>query len=196
MIERRVWTCGAAVAAVAGLAVVFAGCDGSSSPDAAGEGATAPSGGSASRGASGGAAAPGWLLTTAPEGAVDVAAAKQSASEGDEVALRGRIGGRSDPLSAASAVFVIMDASVPSCADVEGDNCPTPWDYCCEPSESITANNATVQLVGDDGAPLAIDLRRHGLKELDEVIVIGRVAARPNEQTLVVQATGLYRAGG
>lgn len=198
MIERRVWTCSAALAAAAGLAMVFAGCDGSSSPDAAGTGASTPPEGSTDTGTTGGGGAetPGWLLTSAPENAVDVGEAKQSATDGDEVALRGRIGGRADPMSKDSAMFVMMDTGVPSCAEIEGDACPTPWDYCCEPSESITANNATVQLVGADGAPLAIDLRQHGLEPLDEVIVVGRVAPRPNEQTLVVQATGLYRAGG
>jgi hypothetical protein len=189
MIERRMWTCGAVAVGVA--LAMLAGCDGSSSPDAVG--AAAPGGGGS---AGGSTETPGWLLTAAPEGAVNVGEAKQSVSEGDEVALRGRIGGRADPMSADSAVFVIMDVSVPSCADEEGDNCATPWDYCCEPRESIAASNATVQLVDDTGAPLAIDLRRHGLKPLDEVIVVGRVAPRPSEQTLVVKATGLYRAGG
>ncbi|MFG0283558.1 MAG: hypothetical protein ACF8R7_03980 [Phycisphaerales bacterium JB039] len=139
---------------------------------------------------------PAWLLTSAPEGATGVAALKTSAAEGDAVVLHGRIGGRKDPMSADSATFIVMDPAIPSCADEEGDQCKTPWDYCCETPESITANNATVQLVGADGAPLAINLTRHGLSPLDEVIVVGTVAARPNPQTLVVKATGLYRAGG
>jgi hypothetical protein len=184
MIQRRILMC--SVIAV----VAMAGCDGSSSPDAVGPGVQAPGAGSA------GSTEPAWRLTSAPADAVDVGQAKQTVSEGDQVALRGRIGGRTDPMSADSATFIVMDVSIPSCADEEGDNCPTPWDYCCEPRESIAANNATVQLVDDSGAPLAIDLRKHGLKPLDEVIAVGTVAARPNEQTLIVKATGLYRAGG
>src|SRR5690606_34806163 len=88
-------------------------------------------------GAGGAADSPAWLLTSAPDAPVDVGAAKQSASEGDTIALRGRIGGRSDPMSADSAVFVVMDPAIPSCADNPGDTCATPWDYCCEPQEVI-----------------------------------------------------------
>lgn len=150
----------------------------------------------AASGSAAGAASPAWLLTSAPADTVDVSAAKASASEGDQIAVRGRIGGRSDPMSADSAVFVVMDPAIPSCADNPGDTCATPWDYCCEPQEVITANAATIQLVGEDGAPLAIDLRKHGIEPLDEVIAVGTVAARPSEQTLIIKATGLYRAGG
>jgi hypothetical protein len=163
---------------------------------ACGESGAPSAGGAAPDGAGASGTSPAWLLASMPEGAVGVAAAKPAAAEGDTIVLRGRIGGRADPLSKDSAVFVIMDPDVPSCADMGEDHCPTPWDYCCETQESITASNATVQLVGPDGAALAIDLSKHGVKPLDEVVVVGAVAPRPNEQTLIVKATGLFRTGG
>jgi hypothetical protein len=174
------------IACVSALVLSLAACEESSAPTA---------------GAPGGQPAPAtdsptWLLASMPEGAVGVAEAKPTAAEGERVVLHGRIGGRKDPLSSDSAVFIIMDPEVPSCADMEGDHCATPWDYCCETQESITASNATVQLVGSDGAPLAIDLGKHGFEPLDEVVVVGTVAPRPNEQTLIVKATGVYRTGG
>ncbi len=140
-------------------------------------------------------APPAWLLASMPEGAVTVGQAKPGAKEGDAVVLRGCIGGREDPMSKDAAVFIMMDPSVPSCAGMEGDACKTPWDYCCESPETITANSATVQVVDAAGAPLAIDLTRHGLQPLDEVVVVGTVGPRPTPEVLTIRATRVHRVG-
>lgn len=138
-------------------------------------------------------AQPEWILASMPEGAVGVADAKKSAEEGDRVVIRGKVGGRVDPISEDSAVFLIVDSSVPTCADLKGDTCPTPWDYCCEPSESLVANNATIQVVGSDGAVLSGPVTEFGIEPMDEVIVVGTVAPRPSDQVLIVKADGVYR---
>jgi hypothetical protein len=135
-----------------------------------------------------------WLLTDMPDDIMDVGWAKASAAEGETVALKGRIGGRIDPMSTDMAVFIIVDSAVPSCLDKAHDSCPTPWDYCCEPKDSLMANNATIQLIGDDGAPLAIDLQQHGFKPLDEVVIQGTVAPRPSDAVLIVKATHIGHA--
>ncbi len=139
---------------------------------------------------------PAFLLAEMPEGAVPVADAKKTAREGEQIVVRGRIGGRSDPMSAGQGLFVMMDPSVPSCADDPEDECKTPWDYCCETPETIMANAATVQVTGPDGKPLKTNLSAAGLSELDEVIVVGTVGARPSPEVLVVHATGIHRVGG
>lgn len=139
---------------------------------------------------------PAWLLTAAPDSAVEIAAAKQSAAEGDQIVLRGRIGGRRDAMSADSATFVMMDTSIPSCADDPDETCPTPWDYCCEPKEVREANNATVQIVDATGAIVTTDLTSLGIDPLDEVVVVGTVAPRPTPGTLIVRATAIHRVGG
>jgi hypothetical protein len=131
-----------------------------------------------------------------PEGAVDVAAAKQTAKEGDSVVVRGRIGGRVEPISKDSAVFVIVDPVLLSCDQIEGDTCSTPWDYCCETPESMAANNATVQIVDASGAPIAIDVQTVGLKPLDTIVIVGTVGPRPSPQVLTIKATGVHRVGG
>jgi hypothetical protein len=143
-----------------------------------------------------GDASPAWLLAARPADAVPVSRAKQSAAEGDVVAVHGRIGGRRDPMSTDVAVFVIMDPAIPSCAEKAHDSCPTPWDYCCETPESKMANSATVQLVDAAGAPLAIDLATFGTKPLDEIIVVGMVGPRPTADVLTIRATGFHRMGG
>jgi hypothetical protein len=136
-----------------------------------------------------------WLLADLPDGALPVAAVKATAREGDHVVVRGRIGGRVDPLSHDVAVFIVVDPVLPSCKAM-GDDCKTPWDYCCETPETITANSATVQLVDNNNSALAIDLTTHGFELLDEVVVVGTVGPRPNDAALVIRAHGIHRVTG
>ena len=131
-----------------------------------------------------------WLLDSAPSGAVDVAAVKASAAEGDRVVVRGQIGGRKEPISGESGVFIIMDPAVPACSDIPGDMCTTPWDYCCETPQSITANAATIQLRDELGIPISFG--SDALTPLDTVVVSGTVGPRPNNETLVIYAYGVY----
>ena len=173
---------------VAGLAIAMTlpGCG-----DETGDGSVAGSAGGTTA-----AARPGWLLTSAPADAIPVGQAKANAAEGDEVVIRGRIGGRMVPVSEESPVFVIVDLALPHCGELPDDQCQTPWDYCCEPRDSLTANSATVQLVSADGSALAINPVAGGLEPLDEVIVVGTVGPRPDPQVLTIRATGVHRAGG
>lgn len=134
-----------------------------------------------------------WMLDTPPENARGVIEVKASAVEGDAVVLHARIGGRRDPITAGSAVLVVVDPSIPSCADDPDDNCPTPWDYCCEPAESLTAGNATVQIVDAEGRTIVADLRAAGLSPLDELVVVGVVGPRPSQGVLNIMATGIHR---
>lgn len=136
-----------------------------------------------------------WLVAELPAGAVPVAEAKRTAREGQLVVVRGRIGGRDEPLTHGAAVFVMMDPALPSC-EALGHGCPKPWDYCCESPESIMANSATVQVVGDTGGTLAVDLAAYGMHPLDEVVVVGTVGPRPVEATLVIRAQKIHRVSG
>lgn len=132
-----------------------------------------------------------WVLASAPEGAVSVSEAKAGAKEGDEIVIHGRIGGRRNPMDASSPVFTIVDLGLEYCGQTHDDGCRTPWDYCCETPETITSNSATVQIVSDG----TIDLTS-ALEPLDEVILRGTVAPRPDEQVLTIRATGVYAIDG
>lgn len=136
------------------------------------------------------AASSSWKLDTMPDGALPVAEAKADAIEGDQITLVGRIGGRTEPVTASSGLFIVMDPSIPSCADNPEDGCAKPWDYCCETQQTITANAATIQLRDAQGNPVA--LADGDLEPLSRVTVVGTVAPRPNNDTLIVYATGLY----
>ena len=131
-----------------------------------------------------------WKLDAMPRGAVDVVQAKADAKEGDQIAVVGRIGGRSEPITAESGLFVIMDPAIPSCADNPDDKCAKPWDYCCETPETIAKNGATIQLRDAEGN--AIALAEGELEPLSRVAVVGTVAPRPNSDTLIVYASGVH----
>ena len=136
-------------------------------------------------------AATSWILASAPENVMSVTQAKSSASEGDTIAVRARIGGRMEPITSDSAVFTVMDLAIPSCAELEDDHCRTPWDYCCETPETIRANAATVQLVDASGAPIDAD-PTSDLDKLDEIVIVGVVAPRPSPDVLTIKASGIY----
>lgn len=130
---------------------------------------------------------PAWILSEEPASAVSVVAAKAEAAEGQEIVVRGRIGGRKEPITEGSPVFTIIDMKLPHCGEIPGDSCKTPWDYCCETPEDITANAATVRLTSGDP-------KLGGLSELDEVVITGTVGPRPNDEVLMINATGIYVA--
>jgi len=134
-----------------------------------------------------------WLLDHAPSDALPVAEAKAEAAEGQRIAVRGRVGGSVRPISEQSPVFLIVDTAVKHCGQLHGDACTTPWDYCCEPQENLTANSATVQVVDAAGQPIAQDLHDAGLAPLDEVVVVGDVGPRPDPAVLTIRATGVHR---
>jgi len=138
---------------------------------------------------------PAWVLTSAPGEAQSVADAKVSAKEGDTIVLSGRIGGRKEPLTSGSPVFIVMDLAIPHCGDNPDDACRTPWDYCCETPAVIIANSATIQIVDQTGKPVSESPDAHGLAALDKVIIVGTVGPRPNADILTVQATGIYHDG-
>jgi len=135
---------------------------------------------------------PAWLLAANPGSATSVTDIKATASEGDSVVVRGIIGGRVDALSKDAGVFVMMDEGVENICVSEDDHCATPWDYCCADSAVLSASNATVQLVDEHGVTIAMDLREFGIEELDHVVVVGTVGAKPSENVLTIRATQIY----
>jgi hypothetical protein len=132
-----------------------------------------------------------WVLTNAPSGDISVIEAKTNAKEGDQIVIRGRIGGRTAPLSADSPVFTVVDLSLPYCGQNTDENCPAPWDYCCTSPDTIASSTATVKVDGD-----SIDFVAGGLAPLDEIIITGAVGPRPDEKVLTIMATGIYSVGG
>lgn len=134
----------------------------------------------------------GAFLAAAPTDAKPVKEVKASAKEGDKVVLVGRIGMGEEPFVKGRSVFTIVDLGVKYCGEETKDSCQTPWDYCCEPSDVLAANSATIQFVSANGQPIRADLNGvHGLKPLAIVSVVGTVA-EGNGASLVINADSLY----
>lgn len=179
--RQMCWTIGSLLSAAI-LATGLTGCqDQNSNRGAAGHGATTT------------ATVPESLfLAEAPEAALAVADAKAAARVGEAITLRGRIGGSRTPFVDGRAAFTIVGAGPAACSDTPGDECRTPWDYCCEPRESLAKHSATIQVVDDAGQVLRANVKgAHGLTELSDIIVVGRVA-QAEGNLLVVEATGIY----
>jgi hypothetical protein len=136
------------------------------------------------------------ILSEPPAVAVDVKTALASAREGDDIVVRGRVGGRGDPLVAGRAVMTILDLSVATCDANSDDNCRTPWDACCEDPATVRQSTAVVQVVGPDGQPLRAGLRNFGgIRPMAQVIVQGTARRGPDGKTLLIDASGLHVTG-
>lgn len=133
-----------------------------------------------------------YLLPSEPGGAKGVVATRKEAKDGDAVVVVGRIGGDKQPWVEGRATFQIIDPSLMSCKETEGDSCPTPWDYRCTPKEERLKMMATVKVVDGQGQTVAVDARQLlGLKELQTVVVRGQ-AKRDDQGNLTVLADGLF----
>jgi hypothetical protein len=135
-----------------------------------------------------------FLLKEAPANAKSISAVKKEAKEGDEVIIRGRVGGRKDDtFTHGRAMMYVMDMGVNSCDMNVGDDCPTPWDYCCEEPGTIAQNIATIQFVDADGKILKSDVKgSNGLDTLSVVTIKGKVGKRDDPKVLVVTASGIF----
>ena len=132
-----------------------------------------------------------YLLSEPPGDAEEVKSVHEAGGTDRDVVIVGKIGGRSDPWIEGRAAFNIVDRSVKSCSDIPGDDCPTPWDYCCTQGD-LPGSTALVKVVGGDGRTLFGDARKlFGVKELQTVIIKGK-ARKDDAGNLTVVASGLY----
>ena len=135
----------------------------------------------------------GLVVTEAPANAQDLTAVKKDAKDGDAVVIRGKIGGREEPIAKNRAIMTVLDPSIPTCDTLPGDTCKTPWDACCEPSEKIAANSATVQVVDASGKPLAANLESiAGLKPLSKVTIAGVAKRAAGSDALIIEAKQIH----
>lgn len=135
----------------------------------------------------------GLVLASAPQGARSVAEVRASAQEGDQVVVRGVVGGREEPMAGNRAILTLLDETVKTCDQNPEDGCETPWDACCEPQELIAANSATVQVVDANGSPLKTGLGGiASLAPLSRVVVTGTFHPSPDGKSAVINATGIH----
>lgn len=132
-----------------------------------------------------------FLLDAEPDGSSGVIAVREATTDGDDIVITGRIGGSVNPWIKGRAAFSIVDPSLRACTDIPGDECETPWDYCCE-TDKLAAATALVKFVDDSGKPLAADSRDLlSVKELQTVVVQGK-AQRDEAGNLTILASRLF----
>ncbi len=132
------------------------------------------------------------LLETEPEGVVGIAEVLQSSAVGDEVVVKGWIGGSGSPLVAERAVMTVVDASVYNkCRDEEC--CETPWDYCCA-TEEAKANMASIRVVAADGQLVAKGFEGFGGIDASRQVTIRGKISTLEAGVLVVDASGVWVA--
>ncbi|MFH0823256.1 MAG: hypothetical protein V2B18_10945 [Pseudomonadota bacterium] len=125
-----------------------------------------------------------------PPNPSDVAAVRATAEQGGRVVIKGRIGGAPAPIGDNRAIFLVTDYQLPTCNP--GCGCPTPWDACCAPRQTVLNNVATVQVVDGSGKPLKTDLRGiNGLRPSADVAVQGKVAKK-DKNLLLINAEQIY----
>lgn len=129
------------------------------------------------------------LLTEQPANAKPVAEVLESAKDGVDVTILGRIGGAQNPWVEGRAAFTIVDPKLDPCGEDEG--CPTPWDYCCS-TDQLPDNRAMIKFVDAAGDTLEQDARQLlGVKELQTVVVKGK-AKRDETGNLTVLASAVF----
>ena len=117
-----------------------------------------------------------YLTQDEPTGAQPVAEAMKAAEDQAEVTIVGRIGGEKEPWVEDLAAFMIVDPSLKPCNEIPGDTCDTPWDYCCEKSETMQTHSVTVKFADEKGGVVPVDARKlFDLKPLQTVVVKGRL---------------------
>jgi hypothetical protein len=138
----------------------------------------------------GGKAVGQFLLKEEPKDAKAVIDVRKDAKNGEDVVVVGRIGGRKNPWVKGAAAFSIVDEAIKSCDQIHGDNCPTPWDYCCE--EDLPQKTVFVSFVDESGKIVKEDARKLlKLKELQTVVVVGK-AKRDKADNVSIQATNVF----
>ena len=130
-----------------------------------------------------------YRLTSEPVGAVSVLELRNNGKDNDEIVIHGRIGGV-QPWVEGLSVFTLVDSSFLACNELPDDECPTPWDYCCEPD--LTSKTALVKVVDQQGKPLEVGAQELlGLKELQIFVIQGKIQL-DSSGNLSVLASGVY----
>jgi hypothetical protein len=127
-----------------------------------------------------------YLADSEPADAKPVAQAI-GADDDAEITVVGRIGGAKNPWVDDMAAFTIVDPSLKACSDIPGDNCPEPWDYCCESSETMATHSVAVKFTDGNGSVVPADARKlFGIEPLQTVVIRGKLQKDDSGKTAVI----------
>ena len=102
------------------------------------------------------------------------------------------IEGRIFDITKGFALMKMMDLSMDYCGQLnKEETCPTPWDFCCDKQDDITAHSVLVKAVDASGETIEADSLAN-LRLLDEIKVKGELI-KDDYGNLVLLATGWFR---
>lgn len=132
-----------------------------------------------------------FVLAAEPDGAIGVIEARESAENGDELVLVGRIGGEANPWIEGRAAFMLLDPSMLVVGEsegmAEGQLCTA--DCCVTERQACTT---LVKFVDGTGTLVAVDARELLGVSLDDMVVVKGTAKRDETGNFQLLATGLY----
>lgn len=136
-----------------------------------------------------------YLLAAEPAGAQGILALRQESPTAAEVVVVGRVGGSKDPFVPDRAAFTIVDSSLKPCNEGSSMDCPWPWDYCCEPKETLTRGTLLIKFTDEDGKTLpnrANFLGQLHVEPLNTVYVRGQPQLDPDGHLMAVIAQQVF----
>lgn len=132
-----------------------------------------------------------YLLSAAPENPLDVTPMREAVEDDQDVVVIGRIGGSHDPWVEGLAAFSLVDRSLAACTDIPGDQCPTPWDYCCV-TDKLPNATTLVKVVDDQGEVVTTSASELlGVSELQTLVVKGK-AHKDDTGNVTILASAVY----
>ena len=109
-----------------------------------------------------------------------------------ELVVEGFIGGRKRPFTKNSAIFILGDHSLETCDEKDDDNCPTPWDVCCEDRKKIANSTMSVQLLDSNGSLIAGTLEGvAGLEAGTKIKVKGSLDEKTSTRAFIINAKNI-----
>lgn len=128
-------------------------------------------------------------LATDPGTALAVAKIKADGPK-NEVTVEGRL----YDITKGYAVMRIMDLTMDYCGEInKEEDCPTPWDFCCDTKDDIATGSLLVEARDADGKPIKTPALPN-LRLLDKVKITGKLI-KDEHGNLVLLASGMFRSG-
>ena len=120
---------------------------------------------------------------------ISVIEAKEQNRIGAKLVIEGFIGGHKSPFSSNRASFILADHSLETCDKIYGDNCPTPWDVCCEDRKVLLNATMSIQFIDINGSLIHGTVEGiQGLKPGLKIRVQGKVSDKSLPASMVLNA--------
>lgn len=137
-----------------------------------------------------GSALDSFYVDEAPADSQQISAIFADPTPGREIVVSGEVMGRMHPFVEGRGMVMLGDPTkVTPCNRIPGDECPTPWDCCCDDPEVLKKSITTIQFLDDEGKIIRNGLRGYkGIEELTFLTVKGTIAEGSNAENLLVNA--------